>query len=496
MELKFTDTSIDNIISEGASQAYIEGAVPLPEGRGSAEVLSSGGIVALNSVSVRDGYIALEGKLRLDFLCSERGELFAFVSSAAFKHDIPVAEAKEGLSALVNAQLTTLDISGAGPFSIAATADISYVLVSSASTRLFDGISGASDLEKRESSYALRRMKDAGYQNIHLRDEIPFSSSDGAEKVISVSAAPISARSSREGDTLHIDGNLSVTALISTHGGTYKTLNTQLPYSAEASAAGLPADSECKISASVDYLELKPLGDVGDRLNVELSLTLRINAIEAYTLTCVLDAYSPSIPFECEYSELCVRSLVSRDFGECDISEALSPPEGMPDMAALVCCTARPVISTASVLDSTLTVDGVAFIKSAYLTENNSIYTFSRELPFSFTKPSQAPDGASVLAEAEVMSSEYALAGGKVSARFKLNMHADIYEKTVVRAVTGISEREKLEAPSGLYIYCADSGETLFDIGKRFNMSSDRIRAANPDVPDPCHDDTKLILLI
>lgn len=496
MELKFTDTNIEDIVTQGASQAYIEGAVPLPEGRSTAEVLSTGGTVVISSVSVRDGYIQLDGKLRLEFLCSERGEPFAFLSSAAFKHDIPLSEAKEGLTALVSAQLTTLDVSGAGPFNIAATADISFVLISSASSRLFDGIIGADDLEKLQQSYSITHVKDAGYHNVRLRDEIPFSGRDGAERVVTVSAVPISARGIRDGDTLQIDGSVAVTALVHTHGGAYKTLTATLPYSSETGAVSLNAGEECSFNASIDYFELKPMGDTGETLSAELSLTVKTSVIQNNTFACVLDAYSPSLPFECEYGDYKMRSLCAKDSLELEIAETFAPPEGMPEIAALVCCTARPAVSAAALEAGTLTVDGVAFIKIAYLTENGSIYTFSRELPFSLTKPVPAPDGASVTAQAAVTVTESSLTSSGVSARFKLLLPVEIYETIAMRAVTGISECEKPACQPGLYIYCADQGEKLFYIGKRFNVPLSKLHDTNPDIQDPCAGDTHIMLLV
>lgn len=496
MELKFTDVNIENIIAKGASQAYIEGAVPLPEGRVAAEPLSAGGSVILSPVSVRDGSIHLEGKLKLEFICSEQGEPFAFMSSAAFEHSMPVPEAKEGLTAKVSAQLTTLDISGAGPFSIAATADISFVLASLAPSRLFDGIMGADDLEKLEDSFTITHVRDAGYQNVRMRDEIPFSGGDGAERVVVMNATPLAVRGTREGDTVHIDGSVAVAALAKTHSGAYKMLNASVPYSAEASAAGLSANEECALSASIDCFDLKPMGDTGDTLSAELSLTVKMSAMHSSAFSCVLDAYSPSLPFECEYGDIKMQSLHAKELYELEISSVLTPPEGMPKMAALVCCTARPTISSAAIDNGELTVDGIAFTKTAYLTESGSIYAFTGELPFSLTKPVSVSDGAALNAHAAVTVCECALTAGGVNAHFKLQIAAEISDEIAVRAVTGICECEKRACAPGLYIYCADEGEKLFCIGKRFNMPLSRLCAANPDISDPCQCDTRIIVLV
>ncbi len=494
MELRFTDANIENIVAAGASKAYIEGAVPLPEGRGASETLSVTGTVSVSGVSVCDGVIQLEGKLKLEFICFERGEPFAFMSTAAFRHDIPVPDAKDNLTALVSAQLTTLDISGAGPLSIAATADISFTLVSASPSRLFDGIIGADDLEKLEERFSVARIRDAGYQNVRLRDEIPFP--DGAERVVLLSATPVNARGVRDGESMHIDGSIAVTALAKTHDGAYKMLNASLPYSAQASAGGLSTGDECTFSAAIDYFELKPMGDTGETLSAELSLTVKTSAIEKNAFSCVLDAYSPSLPFECEFNAINARSLCANGRDEHEIKCTLSPPEGMPEMAALICCTARPALSAATIENGALTVEGIAFTKTAYLTENGSIFSFARELPFSFTKPVSAPDSAIPSAQAVVTASDCALASGAVSACFKLEISTEIYETIAARAVTGIHECEKRILPPGLYIYCADEDEKLFNISKRFNVPLSGLRAANPDICDPCQSDSKIMLLV
>ena len=51
------------------------------------------------------------------------------------------------------------------------------------------------------------------------------------------------------------------------------------------------------------------------------------------------------------------------------------------------------------------------------------------------------------------------------------------------------------ETPSGILLYFADAGETLFSVGKRFRLPLSAIRRMNPDLTEPLADGARIVML-
>lgn len=100
MELIWNEISIDRIAGGSVSQALAEGNVPAPEGRNIASVLDAQGSVDLTSFEVVPGHVNIEGAVHVEFICTDGdANVYAFTSSAPFKHSLAIEEAKPGMRA-------------------------------------------------------------------------------------------------------------------------------------------------------------------------------------------------------------------------------------------------------------------------------------------------------------------------------------------------------------------------------------------------------------
>ena len=73
---------------------------------------------------------------------------------------------------------------------------------------------------------------------------------------------------------------------------------------------------------------------------------------------------------------------------------------------------------------------------------------------------------------------------------------AQPYAVVKTHAVTGMEECAPAERPRGVVIYFAGNGETLFDVGRRFNLPRKRLLEMNPGLSETLADGQKLLLLL
>ena len=143
MELQFSDLGATRLVLRATSQALVEGDLPLPEGRQSAEVLCADGGVTITGAAVNEGAVTVEGRVRVELICRDGDEVFAFASSAAFRHSLPAPGAKEGMEAEAYATLQTLSVEQAGALTLSAVLDVECLVLREEPLRVLAGIKGS-----------------------------------------------------------------------------------------------------------------------------------------------------------------------------------------------------------------------------------------------------------------------------------------------------------------------------------------------------------------
>ena len=95
-----------------------------------------------------------------------------------------------------------------------------------------------------------------------------------------------------------------------------------------------------------------------------------------------------------------------------------------------------------------------------------------------------------------IVSAAASGAGRGIEFSYTLQVSAQPYEIVRTAAVTGMEECAQAAAPRGVVIYFAGEGETLFDVGRRFNLPRKRLLDTNPGLSETLADGQKLVLLL
>ena len=258
MELQFSDLGATRLVLRATSQALVEGDLPLPEGRQSAEVLCADGGVTITGAAVNEGAATVEGRVRVELICRDGDEVFAFASSAAFRHSLPAPGAKEGMEAEAYATLQTLSVEQAGTLALSAVLDVECLVLREEPLRVLAGIKGAEDLECKQRSYETVRYDVLGQETVRIREDMSVPNIAG---VLRASGACQIRDIHVGGDTAVSEGTLTVTALAVGADGKLMQLVQHVPVTleTEADAAGRNTAS-ATATAEVESLGLAPIG--------------------------------------------------------------------------------------------------------------------------------------------------------------------------------------------------------------------------------------------
>lgn len=492
MELMWNDLDVSRVMGSTVSQALVEGSIPMPEGRSAAEVLDSNGQVEVTEAEVQEGKVTLTGRVGVSLVLSGADGVFAFSSSAAFRHGVAVEGAKPGMNANANAQLQTLDVNlSNNALSLSAMVDIACRVDSAAQLKVLRGIRGVEDLELKELPLTLAKKREVADENVRLREEV---AAPNVENVLSANATAQVRDVKTDGVNAEVEGTLNVSALCANKDGSLSQLTQSFPFSqsieTDASSRALAG------TANVAAVNVRPIGEDFGLLAVDAMLGIQLFERQESGCTLPLDAYSPNYSFHCNHEHARLLNYAGTVNARHPVRETVNVPDGMVEVGRVVSCSGRAVITGSAVNGGRLSVEGLLICRVIYASDSNSLYAFTEDLPFLAELPVSAPDDAEAILSANAMCTQFSGAGRSVELSFAVGLNAELFSLNDANVVTGISEAEAPDVPHGIIVYFAGAGETLFDVAKRFNISRANLLSLNPVYSESLDEGQRLMLLL
>lgn len=498
MELVWNEITAPRLILRETRQTLLEGAVPTPAGRSAAEILNYTAETALDSCRTESGKLNIDGRIEVRLVCTDdAGESYAFTSESPFSHTLANEAIEAGMTAEVLPQLSVLTLRRApdGQIMLSAALDLDCAVISTAPIKALSRVNGVTDMEIRTGEASLCGRRLIGTNLIHLSDEL---SCDGADTVI-VSDLRLSVRDTvLENGGVTVGGVAVVSALCRSNDGELLQLTRSLPFRESVETDGTA--EEVYAFAAVKNSAVRALGTEFSLISVEADVELRVFGLKKTELVLPLDAYSPSINFNCIKQKASFLSVLGGAEPQHSIRENITVPDGMPDIFTALYVSARPILTGAELAEGELRLDGLLPTRLIYRSAGGSLSGFTEDVPFSFALT--APAGTQL--PRITLGCTCSVTGGSGRAAqisYNLAAEAEFWGETRTELVVGLAEQNgesaaPAESFSGIVIHTAAEGETLFDVAKRFRLPTKAVRELNPDCEGRLESGQKLLLIV
>jgi len=491
MEAIMEQLKLRRVAGSAVAQAVVESELPLPlEHPQAQQVLHSQGEITILSTELVEANVMLEGALSVQVVCvAPDGEPFAFLSRSNFKHNIAVEGAQAGMRANVGADLQTLEVNrgNEGFLHLDAVIDL-YARVSSGEpVEVFAGVKGVNDIQTLTEPVAMAAKNSMGAASLRVREEVPAKN---VEKVILAQGDVALKEVTMEQSEAVVEGVLNVTALYSDAEGKLNTWSQQVPFgemvACDANAGQVQAE------AQVAQLLVRPLGENFDAVSVEALVDVELSKIENAEVAPIVDAYSPSVPFEVKSERLHALQEFPCQQKKIALKESVAVPEGKPAVGRVCYVCARGVITGNTVHGGTLSLEGLLFTRIVYEAQEGGLASFTEDIPFSAEM--EVPQAAT---DADVKLCVTATASGSgtmVEVNYSVRITANPYAVADTTVVTGVEAAEAPPQPKGIIVYFAGANETMWEVSKHFRVTKEALLAQNPGLGESLEEGQKLLL--
>ncbi len=492
MEPIWGEMNVERIKGRSITQLLVESELPLPAGRDAQRLLHAQGKIQNNSARCTNGRILAEGTITLQLLCVDNEQQpFGMRASTQYNHDIPLADVTDGMRASVKSQILDLRCTLRDRrIHLEAVAELNAMAEHTERMRVLSDIANEENVQKLYTEQQIGQMTHVGGGTLRLREEIPAS---GVQQLLIADAEAQIKNAVPNDSGIAVNGVLFISALYMDESGALNQHSNQLPFE-EFITVEQPVQNCVSLGVTPQVNDFTLLiGETEGMIDVETSLSLEASCISNTQINALSDVYVPNGCCCCKQEMVERISPVKQIQQNCTVHESVRIPEGMPDAFRVTYVTARPTVLGVIDQEGMLAVDGLLITCVVYQTDEGVVTSFEEDIPF------RCAIDAVYMVDSDVrvhtLEAHGSGSGRLVNCVFTLETCATLRELRYIPLAMQMEPAEPEQRDNGILIYYASAGETLWDIGKRFGVTTAQLQTWNPGKEETFMEGEPLLIL-
>lgn len=491
-EILREELPLQRFIGEGLSQAVVEGEVALPGGlREETKVLLCEAMAALDRAQPDSGRVNVDGKVTFHVLYTQGDptKVSALEASAEFSHPMDLPGAAASMSAPVSVTVEHAEAAAqGGRLHLTAILRLHARAFTDEPMEVMTGVRGMDGLMLRTQTFSALHTAARGVQDVLIRDECELGEvlqiTDTLCAKASVTVQDVMGGESRatvsgqvELEVVHTSAMPSRPLVVTRH---------NIPFEETVALTGEAGDALCCSAVVRDVAVLSQEGQQeGERtLRAEVLLGLEAHATAAREVSLLLDAYTTQGDRLALDTQPVQRAAGRRQLHTAESGKLTLLPEGMPAVRTPLYASLCPVLTDWSRGNGKLAVEGMMEITLLYMTDDTAApQSYRTEEPFRmvFACDVSLPESMVLTvgnAEATAITSD------RVEVKYILHLDCLDIQLQPEQPVTQVTALPAGEEETGVVVCLTQAGESLWDIAKRYRVSSDLLRRMNPEMED------------
>lgn len=442
----------------------------------------------LTSKNLSGGSLNIEGIAFITLIyADENGKICSFEHEVDFQKIVSVGDAPEDSSSLVkicndymNCRAVTsrkMDIHGVLSIKIKITACKHNDIITDID---------APGMQLKRGSCPATNPLGFAEKVVVIEEELEISRGSGAVRtVLRNDVRTIVDECELIGNKAVIKGDIVINALYSTEEGNMELYENRIPYNQIIDINVSGDDCRCDGNVSVMSCSLKPrtnLSGEAKSFAFECKICISVVASCENDIPVVYDAFCTKTDVELETGDINFKKLDSTLNERYMCKKTLEFSENSFGKVIDVWCENK--IGQTKIVDKTLMISGTALICLLSYDKDGAAQYYERGVDFEYShKIDSEFDNLISEAGIETVSCAYTILGDdKLEAKIELAVTAQIFAVKSKRVIIGAELKENgsskvKKAP--LVVYYADTGESIWEISKRYNTECDSVMKVN-----------------
>ena len=486
MEIRKTTLITETLFGETTAQAQMESAIPLPQGKTLERVLSAESEATVDEISCRDGAIVVTGTMTLRPTVESAERLpYAFEAAADFSHTIRMEGVTPDMSARVSAEIPACSVKREdGGLRMQATVQLRAAVFVPTQIACITGLEDAKDAETQTASVTLKKRMLLGAHSLRMSEEID---APRGMTVIKATGTPLINGLVKGTEGMLPQGELRLCVLYGASDGGMRREQYSLPFSDVVACE--PGENAF---ATATLTSLSVTVEEEGAATVDAAMSIGVYGCTSESLRILTDAYDAASDFSCSAERAQALNYEGAWSQTVQMNENIPVPAHMKDAYLPLYAALRPAVTRVAVEDGKGVIEGVLAVTVVYRDDDGMKQSFTYELPLLFETEAK---GTLPIVRVRAFDASLSGSGRTVALTVMISVDTEWYRAFAFDHVSELGPGIPCETDCGMLVWFADPDETVFSIGKRFGVPTERVKACNPTLSEPIKEGTPVLLI-
>ena len=475
----------DSLRRCGAGQAVVEARLGPVPGTSFAKILSISTTATASLTDVFKGEARYGGRVSFCVIyADEEGRTEAVEYAADFTDKVVADSIENGMRAMISSHILDTDTVSVAPEEVKIAAVVEVFVDGLVSGEIRFVASTAEGVYNKSEEVEFSRLSAHGDDSFVINDDVKMGR---VERILSVSATPVTRKISCGIDTVMFDCLLHANVIYLTDDGVLRQLSHTTPFVQETAAGGAKSDDVAMGEVRIKHVRAELTGN--ENIRIDYSLSAQFFAFGEELAMPVTSVFSVGHSLVSEGEDVALTRMKGIICFDDRVEGSATLDVSMPAADVVLSSSGTGMsVSSSTVVGDKIVVEGVAGVNVVYYNASvNTKNAVSVELPFSLTFPTRCEEGDSVVTTGRITNVSVKIRrGNEMDIRAEIALSAQVSSEVKRHFVTGLELGEPRPLPTTAFsIYVARTEEDLWDLARALDCDPEQIKTQNPDLTLP-----------
>lgn len=488
---------INQIVGQKEESFMIEGDEIVPDIKPDIlNIISSNGTVCIYKKEIQEGKVRFDGSIYIYTIYvadDETGSVRCINSSLDFSKVIDIDNIRPDMQLESSSEIKSIDcrILNGRKISLQANLKLKVSVYSNENIEIMKDITDLEDVQKLNRTYNINSLLGGGNTKVYAKDTIQIDSTDNLSEIVKAKIQITNKETKVSYNKVLAKADANIRIVYITDDNRMNTATVKIPVMGFIDIQNVNEDNLCEVNYELKNISIKPNSVEEHSVYVEAEIEIGCFVYENKQIEIIQDLYSPSCSLE--YKQRNIRIMQNkREIKQiCNIRKQ----EAIPEIGRnkILDVEVRPVIISNQIVKGRVSYEGEINLTFLFETsEGSRIGSKTVVEPFSFNIADEKVDiKTKIDTKINVVMQDFIVMPDesidvKIDLEFELNI-SNMEDINIINEVNKIENRNREKY--SIVIYYTKSGDTLWNIAKRFGSTVDEIvrvnKIENPDLIMP-----------
>jgi len=486
------DTNIENLninklICEKKEMIFVEGDVIVPDSKPDIiNTIVTSGNVCIYKKELLDEKIKIDGSVNtyIMYLADNSEDSVRGINVILdFTETLSVPECNESMMLNTDLKIKSIDcnVINGRKVHVKVGIEVKTKVYSNEEESIINSIQGTEDIQFLEDTLKVNSLVGYGNTKVYAKDTIMIDNADDLAEILKVNINMVDKDIKISYNKVLAKTEAEVKVMYLTEEGKIATVTNKIPVVGFIDIPNVTEENICDINYEIKNIIVKPNNVEEHSIYIEIEVGITCSVYEEKEINLIQDLYSTvsDITYEQKNVHTIANKINKREI--CYINEKINLPE--IESNDLIDVEVTPSLNNENKLNSKIMYEGEVEIKFIFSEVNNlNVKSKSVIVPFEFIIDDvKNGEDINVNTILEVGNTDFVVQSkGEVRCSIDIIFNVSICKDVSINVINNINTQESRNMEDySLIIYIVKSGDTLWQIAKRFRSTVDDIVRAN-----------------